>query len=172
MYALMVMRWLRDRLKQRRSQVVRSMGAIERSASSVDAKAEGYAVAIGDWAPHHGEDGQVDTSRSRWFSVTLSEKNAPWAFVKRDPSRTIASLELLTSLVGLILLSPKQLEKPGVAGTVAMTGFTDSQVSSSVITKGMTGAYPLCVVAMEMAARLERRGIQLFLGVGTKGSKP
>ena len=83
--------------------------------------------------------------------------------MKGGPSRTIASLELPASWVGLILLSPQQLGKPGVAGTVAMTGFTDSQVSSSVVTKGMTTAYPLCVVAMEMAAQLEHRGIELFL---------
>ena len=50
-----------------------------------------------------------------------------------------------------------------MAGTVAATGLTDSQVSASVITRGLTTSYPLCTVSMELATQLEARNAQLFL---------
>ena len=62
-----------------------------------------------------------------------------------------------------MLLSPPALDTPGAAGTVAVTGLTDSQVSAAVVTRGLTTAFPLCAVAMELAAQLERRRAELFL---------
>ena len=44
-----------------------------------------------------------------------------------------------------------------------VTGFTDSLVSSSVVSRGLTTSFPLCVVAMELAAQLEQRAAELFL---------
>ena len=163
LYALIVMRWLRDRLRVRRSHVVRRRTTIAGSVLRVDAKAEGLTVAVGGWAPVRDERGQIDVSRSPWLSLTLTKENAPWAFVKGEPARAISTLELLATTVGLVLLSPKELSAPGVAGTVAMTGLTDSQVSSAVVTRGLTTSYPLCTVAMELAAQLEQRGAELFL---------
>ena len=98
------------------------MGSVLR----VDAKAEGLTVAVGGWAPVRDEKGQIDVSRPPWFSLTLTRENAPWAFVKGEPARAISTLELLATTVGLVILSPKALNAPGVAGTVAMTGLTDS----------------------------------------------
>ena len=84
-----------------------------RAVLRVDAKAEGLAVAVGGWAPFHNEQGQVVTSKSRWFSVTLTEKNAPWAFVSGVPARAISTLERLATTLGLVLLSPPELDTPG-----------------------------------------------------------
>ena len=70
-----------------------------RAVMRVDAKAEGLAVAVGGWAPHYDSQGVIDTTRSRWFSISLDRASAPWAFVKGHPSRAIDSLELLASLV-------------------------------------------------------------------------
>ena len=44
-----------------------------------------------------------------------------------------------------------------------MTGFTDSQVASNVLRRGMTTSFPLCCVAMELAAQLEHRDAELCL---------
>ena len=44
-----------------------------------------------------------------------------------------------------------------------VTGLTDSLVSASVVTRGLTTTFPLCAVAMELAAQLESRGAELFL---------
>ena len=97
---------------------------------------------------------------SKWFHIRLTEEEAPWAFSRGLPSSSISTLELLASLVGLVLLVPAGT--PG-AGTIMITGLTDSQVSASVVARGMSTAYPLCCVAMEMAAQLEQRGLDLAL---------
>ena len=79
------------------------------------------------------------------------------------PARTISALELLATTLGLVLLSPSKLAQ-GTLGTVVVTGLTDSLVSSSVPTRGMSTKFPLCVVSMELAAQLEARGAELLLG--------
>ena len=43
------------------------------------------------------------------------------------------------------------------------SGLTDSQVSSHVVRKGSTTSFPLCVVAMELAAQLEARSATMEL---------
>ena len=163
LYALVVMRWLRDRLRSRRAYPVRQRAQLGRASLRVDAKAEGLAVAVGGWAPHYGPGGEVLVHKSPWFHVRLTEKEAPWAFVKGAPARAISTLELLATLLGLVLLAPPELEVAGTAGSVAVTGLTDSQVSAAVVARGLTTAYPLCVVAMELAAQLEERKAELFL---------
>ena len=35
--------------------------------------------------------------------------------------------------------------------------------TSAVVTRGLTTAFPLCAVAMELSAQLEQRGAELFL---------
>ena len=42
-------------------------------------------------------------------------------------------------------------------------GFTDSLVSASVVTRGLTTSFPLCAVAMELSAQIEARGVELLL---------
>ena len=44
-----------------------------------------------------------------------------------------------------------------------MIGLTDSQVSSNVVARSQTTAYPLCCLTMELAAQLEARRIDLSL---------
>ena len=67
-----------------------------------DAKAEGNAVAIGGWRTAGG----VPASQAPWFAVELTRVNAPWAFARGEPFRTIASLELLGAFVGVMVLLP------------------------------------------------------------------
>ena len=63
-----------------------------------DAKAEGQDVAIGGWETVAGRGSR----QSRWYSVRLNRKNAPWPFCRGEPSRTIASLELFAMLISVI----------------------------------------------------------------------
>ena len=44
-----------------------------------------------------------------------------------------------------------------------MTGLTDSTVAASVVGRGATTSYPLCLLAMECSAQLEARGVDLSL---------
>ena len=129
----------------------------------VDAKAEGMSVAIGGWSPAAGADGQICTWSSSWFSIVLTESSAPWAFYKGLPAKAISALELLASTVGLMVLTPAALGTPGAAGSVSITGLTDSQVSTHVVTRGLSTSFPLCAVAMELSAQLEARECELHL---------
>ena len=77
---------------------------------------------------------------------------------------------MLATTLGLVLLAPPELKNEGTAGTVAVTGLTDSQVASAVVTRGMTTTFPLCAIAMELSAQLEARGAELFLEWIPRGS--
>ena len=129
----------------------------------VDAKAEGNMVAIGGWRPTHGAGGKVSPHFSPWFVVELSQGTAPWAYEKGLPYKTISSLELLATTLSLVVFGPSILPRDQVDATVAVTGFTDSQVSANVVVRGISTSYSLCCVAMELAVQLERRGARLDL---------
>ena len=162
-YVLIVMTWLRDRLRVRRAHPVRERLSLDGASLRVDAKAEGHVVAVGGWAPKKDKDGVIDPALSPWFYVQLTKENAPWAFVRGLPARTISTLELFATTVGLVLLAPPELDCPGASGLVSVTGLTDSQVSANVVARGLTTSYPLCTMAMELAAQLEARGAELHL---------
>ena len=49
------------------------------------------------------------------------------------------------------------------AGTVTMTGLTDSRVAAAIVGKGSTSSFPLCLLAMELSAQMEGRGLHLDL---------
>ena len=124
----------------------------------VDAKAEGATVVIGGWETHGG----TVPSESRWFSVRLTRKNAPWVFVKGEPFKVIASLELLAITVAIMLFEPEAKWK-GMAGRLSLTAFTDNQANSYVLDKYMSTAFPLSVVLIELALHLQRSQVDLDL---------
>ena len=122
--ALIVVKWLRARLRARRAQPIRQRASIKHAVMRVDAKAkaEGMGVAVGGWVPFHDEQGRIVVEKPRWFSVKLTEEAAPGAFTKGVPARDISALELLATTLGLVLLSPAELDATGAAGTVSVTG--------------------------------------------------
>ena len=158
LYVLIVLTWLRDQLTDRRAPKARSRRPIAQSVLRVNAKAEALAVAVGGRSPYYNEEGKIVKERPKWFWVRLSENEAPWAFARGLPSRAISTLELLATTLGLLLLS-----EPGVAGSLTVMGFADRLVLSSVVTRGLTTAFPSCAVAMELVAQLEARGAELHL---------
>ena len=100
---------------------------------------------------------------SPWFTVELTEEVAPWAFCKGLPYKAISALELLGTVMAVMILGDFPEEFGGVHGAVRIRGFTDSQVSSQVVTRGMTTSFPLCCVTMDLAAKLEEAGARLDL---------
>ena len=101
---------------------VRDVGELFR----LDAKAEGEEVAIGGWR----SGGTQRTQDAAWFAVRLNRRNAAWAFARGEAFRTIASLELLGALVGLMVLVPESLAPTEATGTVTLTCGTDNQGNS------------------------------------------
>ena len=62
-----------------------------------------------------------NTKDAPWFSLTLTRATAPWAYARGDPFRTIASLELLGSLVSLVLLVPVEDRRSDTSALVTLT---------------------------------------------------
>ncbi len=125
----------------------------------VDAKAEGKLICVGGWST--GPSPEV--SRARWFSEVLSPEVADWAFVKEDqPRRVVASLELLAVLFGVALLGPAA-SSGGMSGTCTFTAGTDNQGNAKLFLRQSTTKYPLCVLLMELASRLNEAGWEMRL---------
>ena len=94
-----------------------------------------------------------DTRRARWLSVKLGRKEIPWAYLKIEPFRSIATLELVGVLLAVMLFSKGAgwEQSRGVAG---LPGLTDNQAITHVRRKFGTASFPLTVVVMELADEL------------------
>jgi hypothetical protein len=158
-----VMQWLLQRIRARRSYPCGTIRHKKGSVLRVDAKAEGQTIGIGGWMPHADSSGNIDKSKSKWFSFELTETQAPWAYSKGEPYKTISALELLATTVGMTIFEKDILNDMDGDSIVQVTGHTDSQVSSNVLARGMSTSFPLCCVVMELAARLEKARAHLDL---------
>ena len=124
----------------------------------LDAKAEGDAVAIGGWRCKDSRN----TKEASWFAISLNRRNAPWAFQKGESFRTIASLELLGVLVGIMLLIPEASMSCGEAsGLLTVSCGTDNLGNTFLLDRLLTTKYPLGVVLMEVAHQCRRRNLTL-----------
>ena len=68
--------------------------------------------------------------QARWFAMALDRENAPWAFSRGEPHRTIASIEL------------------------HLTGLTDHAGHTSALSRPLSSTCPLVIVT-EMSAQLQ-----------------
>ena len=125
----------------------------------IDAKAEGEKVVIGGWESM----GASQTHGSRWFSMSLDRKSAPWAFVKGEPFRSIAALELTAVLVAVKLFCVDGVWKDKRA-TLTLTAYTDNVSNTYVLKKYMSSKFPLSVILLELAAQLKLARLELDLG--------
>ena len=124
----------------------------------VAAKAAGEEIVIGGW-----ETGvEPDQNKARWFSFGLNRRNAPWAYLKGDPFRNIASLELIGVLVAVMVFAPGASWTKGGAA-VTLSAYTDNLANTHVLKKFGSSRYPLSIVAMELAVQLDIAGVDLQL---------
>ena len=124
----------------------------------VDAKAAGEEIVIGGWETW----GRLEQKAARWFSIRLNRKNAPWAYLKGDPFRSIASLELVGVLAAVMILAPGAAWASGEAAAT-LTALTDNLGYAHVLKKFGSSKYPLSIIAMELATQLDRHGVDLDL---------
>ena len=162
LYVRLTVMWLRDRLRARRmlrcEPQRKKLGMLFR----VDAKAEGDLIVLGAWEPHRCKDtGLIIKGRSRWFSIRLTRRDAPWAYFRGSPYRAISALELLATTMALHIFGWPERSAEGThrIGDVLISAGTDSQVASRVAERGVARTFPMCCVAMELAAILEERGM-------------
>jgi hypothetical protein len=130
-----------------------------REAFRIDAKAEGDHIMIGGWEIL--EEGKEE--KGRWFAIELNRKNAPWAYLKGDPFRNIASLELCAVLTAVMLFGDKLVDVT-CKNRLMLTASTDNLGNTYVLQHFMSCKYPLSIVVVELSVQLQKRGLELELG--------
>eukprot|EP00435_Cladocopium_sp_Y103_P032404 s306_g8.t1 len=130
-----------------------------REAFRVDAKAEGECIVIGGWEVLTSQS----ADRGRWFSIHLNRRNAPWAYMKGEPFRNIATLELTAVLVAVILFGDRLVDN-GCKNTLTLSASTDNLGNTHVLQHFMSCKFPLSIVVMELAMQLKKINLELDLG--------
>jgi len=125
-----------------------------------DAKGEETYVVLGGWECKNN----TPIGQARWFSVKLTAAEAPWLFLKGHGSKTIASSELLATLLAVHLFCPcPSPEAKPTKGLMVCGGETDNAGNMYVVGKLMTTKLPLVAVLMELAIMLADRNLWLDL---------
>ena len=123
-----------------------------------DAKGETDYIVLGGWESRNS----TPPSKARWFSVKVTKEEAPWLFQRGHGSRTIASSELLGTLVAVFLFCSGPDFAPG-PGRMTCSGATDNQRNQYVVQRLMTTKWPLAAVLMELTSLLSSKGLWLNL---------
>jgi hypothetical protein len=122
-----------------------------------DAKGEETRVVIGGWetvGPH------PDPKTARWFSLEISEEQAPWLFAKGHGSYSIGASEMLASLVAVeVFAEPREAAR----GVAACSGTTDNLGNSFIVNKMLTTKMPGAAVLMQLASTMAKKGLWLSL---------
>jgi hypothetical protein len=147
--------WLRDQLASgRRTSSARKVmpGGLLFKA---DAKGKADYVVLG------GFECASSLMQSRWYSLKVTSSQAPWLFTKGHGSRTIATIEMLASLICIHCFArPK--ETP-YSGRIVVTGVTDNLGNSYIVRKGMSTKCPVAPVLMQLVKELSDRQLWLDL---------
>jgi len=176
-YVLLLLHHLAGRLRARRAFPCAVHKQWRAEGPRLDAKAEGAVATVAGWLPTPGPEGAIDTKRSPWFMVELSPVTAPWAYAKDgQPFRVIATLEALAVLLCVVAFAPWLSAPPGAGGdsgvgsapcrgaVARIPTLTDNKGNTFALNRLASSKFPLCAVAMELAAQLERLGLTLDLG--------
>ena len=155
---LSLLRMVEKEVVRKPMSVPRRMPERAKEIFRVDAKAEKDLVMIGGW--EIPETGGAESSR--WFSMQLTRKNAPWAFLKGEPFRNISSLELMAVLVAVIFFGDDK-KRFRMRGAMRISGTTDNLGNCYVLQRLLSCKFPLSIVVMELACQLERLGLELDL---------
>ena len=153
-----ILRWLAERFQeggrlQEPMTLTGTPGKVEITFFS-DAKAENGKAYVGGylWNGHEVLS---------WYAAEVLPSWAPWAFIKNDPQRTIASLELLGTLLCVKLWGSKMSGQSRSAGSI--TGATDNQGNTYAVTKLMSTKFPLPILLMELSETLRLGSVFLDL---------
>ena len=114
---------------------------------------------IGGWEVLEGKEGK----KGRWFAIELNRKNAPWAYLKGEPFRNIASLELCAVLTAVMLFGDRLVDT-SCKNRLLLTASTDNLGNTYVLQHFMSCKYPLSIVVMELSVQLQKLGLELELG--------
>ncbi|CAE7242293.1 unnamed protein product [Symbiodinium sp. CCMP2592] len=113
------------------------------------------AYAVGGWSCADSDDPR----RCRWFAERIKPEDAPLFFMAGESYRSIASLELLATMVAVLLFAPTGA---GPSRTVCSAG-TDNKGNSHIVSRWLTTSFPLVAVLMELTAVLLEKSCMLEL---------
>ena len=155
---VLIMRFLAEELKRAHTMPCERRAMHLGEVFRMDAKAEGDTVVVGGWRTL----GSERTTDAAWFSLQLTRSTAPWAFARGEPFRVVASLELLGTLIGLMVLVPEgEAFRAETAASFVLSCGTDNQGNSYLLDRMMTTKYPLGLILMEIAAQMRTRRLIL-----------
>eukprot|EP00435_Cladocopium_sp_Y103_P001483 s5030_g1.t1 len=120
-----------------------------------DAKATDTEAWVGGFL--QGATGEI----LEWYSEEVKEAWAPWLFVRRDPKRVIAALELLATLIAARLWA-RDMPKGG-RGRCWIRAGTDNLSNSYAVSRWMSTKFPLTILIMELSEILRTRSCELNL---------
>ena len=160
---LLTLLWIIDSLESGHRMVPcrgrpRSRGELFRS----DTKGEEDYIVMGGFESAFSDD----PMKCRWYSLRVNKEEAPFLFEKGHGSRTIASSEMLATLVGIHLFCDKDTGHEltnGFTRCSGITALTDNLGNSYVTKKLMTTKMPLSAVLMQLTTTLARKGLWLDL---------
>lgn len=155
----LILKWIATRLRgEGRLMVAPSVPKSDGEWFRSDAKAEDGRAFVGGWKCA----GNTAARDAAWFYLELTPTAAPWVFAKAgDPGRTIASLELLGTLLCLILFDIKATSLR--TGSCSITGSTDNQGNTMAMLKLMSTKWPLATLLIELSEQLRSRQLDLNL---------
>ena len=123
-----------------------------------DSKGTEDRVVLGGWEVA----GSTPPGKARWFSTTLRQEDAFWLFERGHASRTIASSELLATLIAVFLFIPLPTPEAAVSrGLMKCSAGTDNKGNMFVVNKMLTTKLPLSAVLMQLAVALAARNLWL-----------
>lgn len=99
----------------------------------------------------------------RWFAIELNRRNAPWAYLKGDPFRSIASLQLCAVLAAVMLFGDRLVDIT-CRNRLVLTASMDDLGNTHVLQHFMSCKYPLSIVVVELSVQLQKLGLELELG--------
>jgi len=156
----MILFWLSKRLSDEKGRLLESNHIAQHPSLSTkielfrsDAKATEKGAWIGGWEYKGGQN----TKHARWFAFEVQQEVFPWLFVKKDPKRIIAALEMLATVVSIILFAS--------TGTFegVFTGGTDNQSNTYSVQKLISTKFPLTILLIELSEQLRIRQSSLCL---------
>ena len=120
-----------------------------------DAKAEGDEMWVGGWASCES----ANPYECHWFAEKISHLEAPWFHMAGQSYRSIASLELLATLIGVVVFQTA----PFTHANFVCSAATDNRGNSQLTSRWLTTSFPLVAVLVELATVLQNKSLSLEL---------
>ena len=102
---------------------------------------------------------RVYQSLCHWFAERISHLEAPWFHMAGQSYRSIASLELLATLIGVVVFQ----SAPFTHANFVCSAATDNRGNSQLTSRWLTTSFPLVAVLMELATVLQGKSLSLEL---------